>query len=90
MKKLSSQAESIGTIDIKSFTNELAALTKIRHRNIVKLLGFYFHEVHTFFIYEFMEKGSLADILSGKEAKELDWSTRIQTKCGQCFILYAS
>ena len=79
VKKLSSQAESIGTVDIKSFTNELAALTEIRHRNIVKLLGFCFHKVHTFFIYEFMEKGSLADILSGKEAKALEWSTRIQT-----------
>ncbi|KAK7820132.1 mdis1-interacting receptor like kinase 2, partial [Quercus suber] len=79
VKKLSSQAESIGTVDIKSFTNELAALTEIRHRNIVKLLGFCFHEVHTFFIYEFMEKGSLADMLCGKEAKDLGWSTRIQT-----------
>jgi serine/threonine protein kinase len=88
VKKLSSQAEGIGTENIKSFTNELSALTEIRHRNIVKLLGFCFHEVHTFFIYEFMERGSLADMLSSKEGvKELDWETRVRVVKGVAYAL---
>ena len=87
VKKLSSQAEGIGTDNIKSFSNELATLTKIRHRNIVKLLGFCFHEVHMFFIYEFMERGSLADMLSRTEAMELDWATRIQVVKGVAYAL---
>ena len=78
VKKLRSQAEGKVTDSTKSFSNELAALTEIRHRNIVKLLGFCFHKVHMFFIYEYMERGSLADILSNTEAKELDWATRVR------------
>ena len=50
VKKLSSHAEGVGTENIKIFTNELAALTEIRHRNIVKLLGFCFNEEHMFYI----------------------------------------
>uniref|UniRef100_A0A2N9H6A9 non-specific serine/threonine protein kinase n=1 Tax=Fagus sylvatica TaxID=28930 RepID=A0A2N9H6A9_FAGSY len=87
VKKLSSQAEGIGTENIKSFTNELSAMTEIRHRNIVKLLGFCFHEVHTFFIYEFMERGSLADMLSSKGVKELDWETRVRVVKGVAYAL---
>nr|XP_023917794.1 MDIS1-interacting receptor like kinase 2-like [Quercus suber] len=87
VKKLNSQADGIGTDNIKSFSNELAALTEIRHRNIVKLLGFCFHEVHTFFIYEFKERGSLADMLSSTEAKELDWETRIRVIKGVAYAI---
>ncbi|KAK7849657.1 mdis1-interacting receptor like kinase 2 [Quercus suber] len=87
VKKLNSQAEGIGTDNIKSFSNELATLTKIRHRNIVKLLGFCFHEVHMFLIYEFMERGSLANMLSRTEAMELDWATRVQVVKGVAYAL---
>ena len=87
VKKLNSPAEGIETDNIKIFCNELATLTKIRHRNIVKLLGFCFHEVNTFFIYEFMERGSLADILSSTEAKELDWATRVRIIKGLAYAL---
>ncbi|KAK4570885.1 hypothetical protein RGQ29_029658, partial [Quercus rubra] len=87
VKKLRSQAEGKVTDSIKGFSNELAALTKIRHRNIVKLLGFCFHEVHMFFIYEYMERGSLANILSSTEAKELDWATRVQVIKGVAYAL---
>ena len=88
VKKLSSQAEGIWTENIKSFTNELSALTEIIYRNIVKLLGFCFHELHRFFIYEFMERGSLADMLSSKEGvKELDWETRVRVIKGMAYAL---
>ena len=87
VKKLSSHAEGVGAENIKSFTNELAALTEIRHRNIVKLLGFCFNEEHMFFIYEFMERGNLADILSSKEAKELNWETRVRIIKGVAYAL---
>ncbi|KAM3681700.1 hypothetical protein ACJW31_12G018300 [Castanea mollissima] len=87
VKKLSSQAEGVGAENIKSFTNELAALTEIRHRNIVKLLGFCFNEEHMFFIYEFLERGNLADMLSSKEAKELNWETRVRIVKGVAYAL---
>ncbi|KAL4594550.1 hypothetical protein ACB092_12G026900 [Castanea dentata] len=79
VKKPRSMAEGTESEIIKSFTSELAALTKIRHRNIVKLFGFCFQDVHSFLVYEFMERGSLANMLCSEEgAKELDWPTRIR------------
>ncbi|KAM7519710.1 hypothetical protein LguiB_018672 [Lonicera macranthoides] len=62
----------------KGFLNEVKALTEIKHRNIVTLYGFCSHAQHSFLIYEYFERGSLASILSNKEeAKELDWTKRV-------------
>ncbi|KAB2617158.1 LRR receptor-like serine/threonine-protein kinase [Pyrus ussuriensis x Pyrus communis] len=59
------------------FLNEMRALTEIRHRNIVKLYGFYLHHRHSFLVYEFFERGSLAKILSKDEATEVRWRKRM-------------
>ena len=62
----------------KGFLNEIRALTEIRHRNIVKLHGFCSHSQFSILIYEYLERGSLATILSDDGgAKELDWSKRV-------------
>ncbi|KAF8370185.1 hypothetical protein HHK36_031779 [Tetracentron sinense] len=53
--------------DLKSLTSEICALAEIRHRNIVKLYGFCLHERHSFLVYEYLERGSLAKILSSVE-----------------------
>ncbi|XP_023889685.1 MDIS1-interacting receptor like kinase 2-like [Quercus suber] len=59
----------------KEFLNEIRALTEIRHRNIVKLHGFCSHSQFSILIYKYLERGSLAKILSNDGgAKELDWS----------------
>ncbi|THG09482.1 hypothetical protein TEA_021358 [Camellia sinensis var. sinensis] len=79
VKKLSATTETMEIEDCKSFTNEIATLTEIRHRNIVKLYGYCSHERHTFLVYESMKRGSLANVLSSdKEAKELDWFKRVE------------
>ncbi|XP_009340551.3 MDIS1-interacting receptor like kinase 2-like [Pyrus x bretschneideri] len=62
----------------QEFHNEISALINIRHRNIVKFCGFCSNSQHSFLVYEYLEKGSLASILSKEdEAKELDWSRRV-------------
>ena len=62
----------------KDFLNEIRALTEIRHRNIVKLHGFCSHSQHSFLIYEYLERGSLAILLSNDGgAKELEWNKRV-------------
>ncbi|CDP20105.1 unnamed protein product, partial [Coffea canephora] len=62
----------------KSFSNEIRALTEIKHRNIVKLFGFCSNAQHSILVYEYLERGSLAKILSiEEEAKELDWQKRL-------------
>ncbi|XP_042480590.1 MDIS1-interacting receptor like kinase 2-like [Macadamia integrifolia] len=65
-------------VNDETFGNEIRILTEIRHRNIVKLYGFCSHPLCMFLIYEYMEKGSLARILSNQvEAMELDWLKRV-------------
>ncbi|XP_042511718.1 MDIS1-interacting receptor like kinase 2-like [Macadamia integrifolia] len=65
-------------VDDESFENESRVLTEIRHRNIVKLYGFCFHPRCMFLVYEYMEKGSIARILSNQaEAIEFDWQKRV-------------
>ncbi|KAK9983355.1 hypothetical protein SO802_032880 [Lithocarpus litseifolius] len=75
VKKLhSSPPDGVMTYS-KEFLNEIRALTEI---NIVKLHGFCSHPRHSFLIYKYLEKGSLAEILSKEEeAKGLDWSKRL-------------
>ena len=65
--------------DLKAFKSEIHALTQIRHRNIVKLYGFSSFAKNSFLIYEFMEKGSLRNILSNDEeaVEKLDWIMRL-------------
>ncbi|CAL5421489.1 unnamed protein product [Camellia sinensis] len=64
--------------DRKDFLNEVRALTEIKHRNIVKLFGYCSHARHSFLVYEYVERGSLATIFNkDEEAKELDWLKRV-------------
>ncbi|WRX19893.1 Protein kinase domain - like 10 [Theobroma cacao] len=65
--------------NLKSFSNEVNALTEVKHRNIVKLYGFCSHAKYSFLVYEYLEGGSLAKILKSEaKARELDWNKRIQ------------
>ncbi|CAL5367871.1 unnamed protein product [Camellia sinensis] len=62
----------------KSFRNEVQMLTKVRHRNIVKLYGFCLHNRCMFLVYEYLERGSLFYALSiDAEAVKLEWTRRI-------------
>nr|GFB71451.1 MDIS1-interacting receptor like kinase 2-like [Tanacetum cinerariifolium] len=74
VKRLHSSAEVINSDD---FLNEIRALTRIRHRNIVKLHGYCSHAKISFLVYEYLEGGSLANILSNETAYYLDWSKRV-------------
>lgn len=68
---------------LKAFTSEICALTKIQHRNIVKLLGFCLHSQHSYLVYEYLGGGSLGKILQEKvKAEELKWITRINAVKG--------
>ncbi|KAG5234425.1 LRR receptor serine/threonine-protein kinase [Salix suchowensis] len=65
-------------ISLKAFRSEIDVLMGIRHRNIVKLYGFCSHAKHSFLIYEFVERGSLRNVLQNDEqAVEMDWVKRL-------------
>ncbi|KAH6837485.1 hypothetical protein C2S53_020617 [Perilla frutescens var. hirtella] len=66
-----------------SFRNEAEVLSHIRHRNIVKLLGYCLHQRYMFLIYDYMERGSLFHVLvSPVRAVELNWMTRVNVVKG--------
>ncbi|XP_028772267.1 MDIS1-interacting receptor like kinase 2-like [Neltuma alba] len=77
IKKFVCEENSLDIKNIKAFENEIKAMIKTRHRNIVKLYGFCSQRLHTFLIYEHIKRGSLFDMLrNDKEALELGWSQR--------------
>ncbi|KAL5716367.1 non-specific serine/threonine protein kinase [Ranunculus cassubicifolius] len=66
-------------MNLKSFETEVNALTNLRHRNIVKLYAFCSHARHSFLVYQYLERGSIAKALSNvDEASNLDWIKRIK------------
>ncbi|GKA22637.1 MDIS1-interacting receptor like kinase 2-like protein [Tanacetum coccineum] len=74
VKRLHSSFEVIMHDD---FLNEITTLTRIRHRNIVKLYGYCFHTQNSFLVYNYLEGGSLSDTLSNYNAQNLDWTKRV-------------
>ncbi|KAF5802317.1 putative protein kinase RLK-Pelle-LRR-XI-1 family [Helianthus annuus] len=77
------QPEEGETQNLKSFENEIRALTEIRHLNIVKLYGFCVHSRHSFLVYEFLSGGSLRSVLNHMEqAVEFDWEKRVMAVKG--------
>ncbi|XP_019174279.1 PREDICTED: MDIS1-interacting receptor like kinase 2-like [Ipomoea nil] len=69
--------------DTSQFRNEARVLSEIRHRNILKLLGFCLHDKCMFLVYEYMERGSLFSVLRDEdEAKKLKWSRRVNVVKG--------
>ncbi|KAI3755123.1 hypothetical protein L1987_54918 [Smallanthus sonchifolius] len=69
------------------FLNEITTLTRIRHRNIVKLLGYCSHAQISFLIYKYLEGGSLAAILCDRAAENLDWTKRLNIIKGVAYAL---
>ncbi|XP_008437706.1 MDIS1-interacting receptor like kinase 2-like [Cucumis melo] len=79
VKKLNFWDSDMGMENLKSFKSEVATLTEIRHRNIVKLHGFCSRGEHTFLVYDFIERGCLWEVLRNEEdAKEVDWVKRVE------------
>ncbi|AQK81789.1 Protein kinase superfamily protein [Zea mays] len=63
----------------KEFENELDLLGRIRHPNIVTLLGFCVHEGNHYIVYELMHKGSLDTQLHGaSRGSALSWHVRMK------------
>ncbi|KAA3476671.1 MDIS1-interacting receptor like kinase 2-like [Gossypium australe] len=64
--------------DQRKFLNEVRALVETRYKNIVKFYGFCSSAGHSYLVYKYLERGSLASILSKKEeSKKLDWNKRV-------------
>ncbi|XXG89438.1 hypothetical protein AAC387_Pa12g1431 [Persea americana] len=68
----------------KHFVYEITALARIRHCNLVPLLGFCIARRERLLIYKYMPKGTLYDQLYhvNSEVKVLDWAKRLRIGIG--------
>lgn len=63
----------------REFENEVDLLSKIRHQNIVSLLGYCIHGETRFLVYELMQNGSLESHLHGpSHGSNLTWHLRMK------------
>ncbi|KAL3500860.1 hypothetical protein ACH5RR_039953 [Cinchona calisaya] len=68
---------------LKEFETELETVGSIKHRNLVSLQGYSLSSSGNLLFYDYMENGSLWDLLHGPTKKEkLDWDTRLRIALG--------
>ncbi|GKV34640.1 hypothetical protein SLEP1_g43001 [Rubroshorea leprosula] len=72
---------NFGRQSSKALKAEVKTLAKIRHKNIVKVLGFCHSDECIFLIYEFLQKGSLGDMICRPDF-QLPWSVRLRIAIG--------
>lgn len=72
------------------FNAEIQTLGRIRHRHIVRLLGFCSNHETNLLVYEYMPNGSLGEVLHGKKGGHLHWDTRykiaVEAAKGLCYL----
>lgn len=67
----------------REFQTELETIGSIRHRNIVSLHGYCLSPSGNLLFYDYMENGSLWDLLHGPSKKvTLDWESRLKIAIG--------
>ncbi|KAK9066018.1 hypothetical protein SSX86_015420 [Deinandra increscens subsp. villosa] len=68
----------------KEFASEMATLGKVKHRNLVPLLGFCVTKTERFLVYKYMANGTLHDRLHliGDDSTRLDWPSRLKIGIG--------
>ncbi|KAF1886352.1 hypothetical protein Lal_00045584 [Lupinus albus] len=68
---------------LKEFETELETVGSIKHRNLVSLQGYSLSPYGHLLFYDYMENGSLWDLLHGAtKKKKLDWDLRLQIALG--------
>ncbi|XP_068479215.1 probable LRR receptor-like serine/threonine-protein kinase At1g05700 [Phaseolus vulgaris] len=62
----------------QQFQTEANILTRVHHKCLTPLIGYYNEGNRTALIYEYMTNGDLSDKLSGESQTFLDWKQRLQ------------
>lgn len=72
------------------FWAEIATLGRIRHRYIVRLLGYVSNKETNLLLYEYMPNGSLGEKLHGPKGAHLQWEMRykiaVEAAKGLCYL----
>ncbi|KAK6926339.1 Leucine-rich repeat [Dillenia turbinata] len=69
--------------NLREFETELETIGSIKHRNLVSLHGYSLSPLGNLLFYDYMENGSLWDLLHGPSKKvKLDWEARLRIAVG--------
>nr|XP_023924332.1 L-type lectin-domain containing receptor kinase IV.1-like [Quercus suber]POE95825.1 l-type lectin-domain containing receptor kinase iv.2 [Quercus suber] len=63
---------------MKEFVAEIISMGRLRHRNLVQLLGYCRRKGELLLVYDYMSNGSLDKFLYGNEKPKLNWLQRFQ------------
>uniref|UniRef100_A0A0D3G0C9 non-specific serine/threonine protein kinase n=1 Tax=Oryza barthii TaxID=65489 RepID=A0A0D3G0C9_9ORYZ len=66
----------------KQFATEIETISRVQHRNLVKLYGCCLEGNNPLLVYEYMENGSLDKALFGTEKLTIDWPERFEICLG--------
>ncbi|OEL12679.1 L-type lectin-domain containing receptor kinase IV.2 [Dichanthelium oligosanthes] len=85
VKRVSHESQS----GMKAFLSEVASIGRLRHRNLVHLLGYCRTKRDLLLVYEYMPNGSLDTYLYSQARFALSWVTRFHiVKCIASGLLY--
>ncbi|CAD5167188.1 unnamed protein product [Musa acuminata subsp. malaccensis] len=63
---------------MREFIAEIVSIGRLRHRNLVRLLGYCRRKGELLLVYDYMPNGSLDRFLYDQEKPTLDWATRFR------------
>ncbi|KVH95803.1 Protein kinase, ATP binding site-containing protein [Cynara cardunculus var. scolymus] len=72
-------------VAVKKLLNNLGevdAIGHVRHKNLVRLLGYCIEGTHRMLVYEYVDKGNLEQWLHGQEYGVLTWEARMKVLLG--------
>ncbi|KAL8466796.1 hypothetical protein ACS0TY_035740 [Phlomoides rotata] len=78
----------------RGFMAEIRTLGRIKHRNVVKLVGYACNKETNLLLYEYMSNGSLGEMLRGSKGSCLQWELRykigVDAAKGLCYLHHDS